>query len=385
MKRVLIIAGESSGDMHGAALMRSMKNIDPGIEFAGIGGSRMIAEGLTALRQVHQMNFMGLVEVIKHLPFIFRTMQDLNRYLDTWKPDLAILIDYPGFNLKFAPRVKERGIPVMYYISPQLWAWHRGRVGLIRRFVDRMVVLFEFEREFYRHYDIDAEFVGHPLLDSVKPSMSRDEFRHSLGLDGSSKLVGLLPGSRPQEIDRILPVMIESVRRLSVKEPDIAVVLGCAPDIDDAYYNRYIDGTRIIMVRDRAYDVMAHSDALAVTSGTATLEAGILATPMVIVYRTSILTYLIGRTLVHVDNIGMINIVAGSRIVPELWQGEVNPANLTALVKTLLRDDRLREQIAVNLHAARKKLGSPGASDRAAAVALDLLGASEAPSAHAPA
>ena len=213
MKRILIVAGETSGDIHGSSLMRGMKSIAPGLEFKGIGGTQMIAEGLDAIRHVRDMNFMGFVEVIRHLPFIRKTFDDLENILDVWHPDLVVLIDYPGFNLKFAPLVKKRTIPLMYYISPQLWAWHKSRVEIIRKYVDRMVVLFEFEVEFYRKYGVQADFVGHPLLDMTQPSMDRDVFRASVGAS-DRPLIGFLPGSRPQEIKRILPSMIGSLEIL---------------------------------------------------------------------------------------------------------------------------------------------------------------------------
>lgn len=373
MKRVLLIAGESSGDLHGSAVMRCMKARMPEIEFMGIGGSLMINEGLDAVRHVQEMNFMGLAEVIRHLPFIRRTMKKVESLLDSWRPDLVILIDYPGFNLKFAPLVKKRGIPVMYYISPQLWAWHKSRVKLVRRYVDRMVVLFDFERDFYNCYSIDADFVGHPLLDVARPSMDRENFRKSLGVNDPIPLIGLFPGSRAQEIERILPAMAGSVSLLEEKIGPVTAMLGCAPDINDNIYTAYLKQSDIILMRGKAYDIMAHSDALAVASGTATLEAGILGTPMVIIYRTSLVTYLIGKAVVKIPNIGLINIVAGSRIVPELWQYDVTARNIASHLERQIKDDQMRAEIKRALANAKMKLGTPGASDRAASIALEMI------------
>lgn len=373
MNRVFIIAGETSGDLHGAALMHAMKARSPGLEFRGIGGTRMIGEGLQAIRHVREMNFMGLAEVIRHLPFIQRTLRETEALLDAWKPQLAILIDYPGFNLKIAAEAKRRGIPVMYYISPQLWAWHRSRVKLVAKYVDRMVVLFDFEREFYLQHGIKADFVGHPLIDVVRPSMGRDAFRESIGA-GELPVVGFLPGSRIQEIHRILPPMLESIAFIERESGPIRAVLGCAPDIDDAVYRPFLGSTDCIPLRGMTYDIMTHADALVVTSGTATLEAGICGTPMVVVYRTSTLTYTIGKLLVHLPDIGLINIVAGSRVVPELWQHEVTPSNISLHISRFLRDSQLRKSISQSLSDARERLGQPGASDRAASVALELIG-----------
>jgi len=377
MKRVLIIAGETSGDLHGSALMKSMKSALPeDISFRGIGGTLMIREGLDALRHVREMNFMGFAEVIRRLPFIRRTMNELRSLLDTWRPDLVILIDYPGFNLKFAPYPKRRNIPVMYFISPQLWAWHTGRVRQVRRFVDRMVVLFDFERDFYRRYGIEADFVGHPLVETTRPALERAEFLDSLGIDGSAPIIGLFPGSRLQEIIHIFPVMADSICIMRERWGNCVALLGCAGDIDDIHYARFSGRAGIIPVRDRTYDIMAHSDVLVVTSGTATLEAGIIGTPMVIVYRTSGLTYHIGKALVNIPDIGLINIVAGSRIVPELSQDEVTPENIADHLDRFLRDDGVRSEVRASLRAAKAKLGGPGASSRAAAIAVEMMKAS---------
>jgi len=373
VKRVIIIAGESSGDLHGSALMRQMKSLVPDIEFMGIGGSLMIKENLKAIRHVHEMNFMGLTEIVCHLPFIYRTLRDLKSLINSWQPHLVILIDYPGFNFKFAPIVKQYNIPIMYYISPQLWAWHKRRISMIKKYVNRMVVFFDFEREFYRCYGIEADFVGHPLLDLIHLSETKKSFRNSLGVDENTFLIGLFPGSRMQEIERIFPPMVESIRLLKKMIGSITVVTGCAPEIDDGVFMRYIKNKDIIILRGKAYDIMAHSDALVVTSGTATLEAGILGTPMVIVYRTSLLTYLMGRAVVKISNMGLINIVAGSKIVPELCQHEVTPENISAIVEKLLVEPQLRDKIKHALEIAKNKLGTPGASNRAAHIALDLM------------
>ncbi|MFC1650773.1 lipid-A-disaccharide synthase [Candidatus Latescibacterota bacterium] len=373
MKRVFIIAGESSGDLHGSSLMKQMKAIEPEIEFKGVGGKLMIDEGLDAVRHVRDMNFMGFVEVIRHLPFIRRTMIELISILDSWNPDLVILIDYPGFNLKFAPHAKRRKIPVMYYISPQLWAWHKSRVKIVKKYVDRMVVLFDFERDFYFKYGVDADFVGHPLLDVVRPSQNRAEFRVSIGADDSSPLIGILPGSRKQEIESILPSMMESLEKLKDCGHTVTAALGCASEIDDSYYESFISGTDIKALRGRTYDIMAHSDVLVVTSGTATLEAGILGSPMIIVYRTSFLTYHIGKILVKIPNIGLINIVAGSRIVPELWQNDVSAEKIAELADSFLKDGALRETASKALVSAKGKLGENGASERAARIAVGMI------------
>jgi lipid-A-disaccharide synthase len=372
MKRILIIAGEASGDLHGSTLMHQMKFSQPDLCFKGIGGSLMIGEGLDALVHIREMNFMGITEVIRHLPRIRRTLHQIENLIDIWKPNLAILIDYPGFNLKLAPVIKNRGIPLMYYISPQLWAWHSSRVNLIRKYVDRMVVLFYFEKEFYRRRGIKADFVGHPLLDIVNPSEDRETFLKKVA-NVTLPVIGLLPGSRIQEISRILPVMTKSIDIVREQIGPVTTVLGCAPDIDEKIYIPFIKETGIIPLSGKTYDIMSYSDALVVTSGTATLEAGISGTPMVIVYRTSHLTYHLGKLLLKIPDIGLINIVAGSRVVPELCQNEATPDKIAEYLVNYITDIKLRESVKQMLNTTKDKLGLPGASQRAASIALGMI------------
>lgn len=373
MKSVLIVAGETSGDLHGSNLMKQMNAQMPGIVFHGIGGTLMINEGLKAIRHVREMNFMGFAEVIRHLPFIRKTFSDMENLINEVKPSLAILIDYPGFNLRLARILKEHNIPVMYYISPQLWAWHKSRVKQVKIYIDRMVVLFDFEKDFYREHGIEADFVGHPLIDVVGPSEKRESFRASLGIDNNDILIGLFPGSRKQEVFRILPDLVGSITELKKVFPGLTAVIGCASEIDDEIYGGFTKGTGIICLRDKTYDIMSHSDALVVTSGTATLEAGISGTPTVIVYRTSPLTFFIGKALVKIPNIGLINIIAGSRIVPELWQDEVTPAKIASEISLFLNNGDLSGETRKLLAEAVFKLGGKGASERAARVALSMI------------
>jgi lipid-A-disaccharide synthase len=373
MKSVLIVAGETSGDLHGANLMKQMNAQMPGLVFHGIGGTLMINEGLKAIRHVREMNFMGFAEVIRHLPFIRKTFSDMENLMDELKPSLAILIDYPGFNLRLAKMLKEHNIPVMYYISPQLWAWHKSRVKLVKKYIDRMVVLFDFEKDFYREHGIEADFVGHPLIDVVGPSEDRESFRSSIGVGSSDILVGLFPGSRKQEVIRILPHLVGSVAELKKVFQGLTAVIGCASEIDNELYKKFTEGTGIICLRDKTYDIMSHSDALVVTSGTATLEAGISGVPTVIVYRTSGLTFFIGKALVKIPNIGLINIIAGSRIVPELWQDDVTPSKIAAEISLFLKNGDLCINTRKSLAEAVHKLGGKGASERAAKIALSMI------------
>ncbi|HEX7574343.1 MAG TPA: lipid-A-disaccharide synthase [Bacteroidota bacterium] len=370
--RVLMVAGEASGDLHGSSVVRALKILSPSVDVAGVGGERMRREGMELIRDIADLGFMGFVEVVRNLG----TIRDLKRMLigelERRRPDVVVLIDYPGFNLRFAREAKSRGIPVLYYISPQVWAWHRGRVKKMRSLVDRMKVVFPFEVDIYRNEGIDVEFVGHPLAEHIGTSCTRAEFFRRNGLDPSKKLLGLFPGSRRQEIERILPV-ISRAAELLCGGRDLQVAIGVAPNLGKEFVGRFTDaGSRAVMVEDGTYDLMAYADAAIVTSGTATLETGWFGTPMAVVYRTSPLTYFIGRLLVDVRSIGLVNIVAGKSIVPEFIQGAMTAGNLSKAVGRFLDDESLAASVRRELSVIREKLGGPGASERVARGILSL-------------
>ena len=372
--RVLMIAGEASGDLHGSAVVRALKVLSPSVDVAGVGGDRMRREGMELVRDIADLGFMGFVEVLRNLG----TIRDLKRMLigelERRRPDVVVLIDYPGFNLRFAREAKSRGIPVLYYISPQVWAWHRGRVKKMRSLVDRMKVVFPFEVEIYRNEGIDVEFVGHPLAEHIGTSCTRAEFFRRNGLDPSEKLLGLFPGSRRQEIERILPVISRAADLLCTGR-ELQVAIGVAPNLGKEFVGRFTGaGSRAVMVEDGTYDLMAYADAAIVTSGTATLEAGWFGTPMAVVYRTSPLTYCIGRLLVDIRSIGLVNIVAGKSIVPEFIQGAMTAGKLSEAVGRFLDDESLAASVRRELSVIREKLGGPGASGRVARGILSLAG-----------
>ena len=372
--RVLMIAGEASGDLHGSAVVRALKVLSPSVDVAGVGGDRMRREGMELVRDIADLGFMGFVEVLRNLG----TIRDLKRMLigelERRRPDVVVLIDYPGFNLRFAREAKSRGIPVLYYISPQVWAWHRGRVKKMRSLVDRMKVVFPFEVEIYRKEGIDVEFVGHPLAEHIGTSCTRAEFFRRNGLDPSKKLLGLFPGSRRQEIERILPVISRAADLLCTGRK-LQVAIGVAPNLGKEFVGRFTGaGSRAVMVEDGTYDLMAYADAAIVTSGTATLEAGWFGTPMAVVYRTSPLTYCIGRLLVDIRSIGLVNIVAGKSIVPEFIQGAMTAGKLSEAVGRFLDDESLAASVRRELSVIREKLGGPGASGRVARGILSLAG-----------
>ena len=370
--RVLMIAGEASGDLHGSSVVRALKVLSPAVEVAGVGGDRMRREGMELVRDIADLGFMGFVEVLRNLGTIRDLKRTLIGELERRRPDVVVLIDYPGFNLRFAREAKSRGIPVLYYISPQVWAWHRGRVKNMRSLVDRMKVVFPFEVDIYRNEGIDVEFVGHPLAEHIGTSCTRAEFFRRNGLDPSKKLLGLFPGSRRQEIERVLPVISRAADRLCTGR-ELQVAIGVAPNLGKEFVARFTGaGSRAVMVENGTYDLMAYADAAIVTSGTATLEAGWFGTPMAVVYRTSPLTYLIGRLLVDVRWIGLVNIVAGRTVVPEFIQGAMTAGNLSAAVGRFLDDESLAASVRLDLSVIREKLGGPGASARVARGILSL-------------
>lgn len=370
---VLLIAGEASGDMHGAGVVRELKKAMPGVETFGVGGDAMAAEGMRLVRHIREVSFMGFVEVIRNLGTIRALESDLRAALEPRAPDAAVLIDYPGFNLRFARFLKQKRVPVLYYISPQVWAWHKSRVKTMRGRIDQMNVVFPFEVEIYRREGVPVEFVGHPLVERLGASQDRTTFHSALGVPAGGKLLGLFPGSRLQEIERIFPAMLDAAGRVRRQTGAVAAV-GVASNIGRETLAGYCGPhPDVQLVEGRTYDLMQHADAGIVTSGTATLEMGWFGTPMAIVYRTSPITYALGRLLVDVPAIGLANIVAGRTVVPEFIQRDMTPESLASAVVRMLDDAAYREEMVRGLSVIRQRLGGPGASARVAANVLRLM------------
>jgi lipid-A-disaccharide synthase len=373
-KSILILAGEASGDIHGGSLVRELRKRRPGLRFFGIGGDRLEGEGVEIIHNVREMSFLGFLEVVKHLPFVRRVFREMVALLEERRPSLVVLIDYPGFNLRFARATKRLGFPVLYYISPQVWAWGRRRIKKIVRRVDRMIVIFPFEEDLYRKEGMEVRFVGHPLNDVVSISLSKGAFFEELGLDPARPTVGLLPGSRVQEVRRLLPGMIKACHLLRGKIPGLQSILGLAPTLSDGIYTPFLKEEKSLCpVRDRTYDVMAHTDVVMVASGTATLETAILGTPMVILYRMARLSFLLGRILVRLKHVGLVNIVAGRKIVPELLQGKATAERIAEEVFTLFSDEELKKEVKRDLEEVSRSLGKRGASERAAEVVEEFM------------
>ncbi|ABC78124.1 lipid-A-disaccharide synthase [Syntrophus aciditrophicus] len=375
-KLVLIVAGEASGDLHGASLVGAMVKREPGIRFYGIGGVNLKTAGVDLWADAADMAVVGLTEVASKLRGILTVMHRLKKSMQLLKPDLVILIDYPDFNLPLARSAKKNGIPVFYYISPQVWAWRKGRLRTISGLVDRMAVILPFEEPLYRQAGVDVSFVGHPLLDVVQATSSRDETLRMFGLREDVTTVALLPGSRKGEVTRLLPVMLKAARILTENICPVQFLLPMANTLDETWMKDQIakaDPPGVRLIRGATYDAVAAADAAVVVSGTATLETALLGTPLIVIYKVSALSYLIGRMLISVDHIGLVNIVAGKTVAPELIQGAANPERIAAEILAILGQPDRRKAIQEELSHLRDKLGLPGAAERAAVMALTLI------------
>jgi lipid-A-disaccharide synthase len=369
MKRIFLAAGEASGDLHAAILVRALRRRLGDLECWGVGGERMEAEGVRLILRSEELAVVGLAEVVEHLPRILRGLTMVANALGELRPDLFVPVDFPDFNFRLLPRAYRLGVPAIYYISPQLWAWRPERVQVLRRFVRRVVAIFPFEEEFYHGHGVPVTWVGHPLLDLIRPAGFPEAERERVGMSAANgPVVALLPGSRRSEVRRIAPLLrgaSESVDRArsAAGEPAVTWIAGLAPGLSEAEVglpgvSRWLPGT----------DALRAADFGIVASGTVTLEALLLERPVIVTYRLSPLTYALARRAVRVDHIAMANLVAGRRVVPELIQDEATPETLAQAALAWLRDPTARTRAAEGLREARGRLGPPGAADRAAAV-----------------
>ncbi len=372
MPRIFIVTGEASGDVHGANLACAIRALRPDFELVGVGGSRMQAAGVTLLPGLKRTDAMGVTLGSAHLRAAIRNFVALARFLRRTPLDAVVFIDNPGMNLRLARIAKWAGQRVVYYIAPQVWAWAPIRMRLIRRRVDRVIVILPFEEELYRKAGVPCTFVGHPLLDEVAPSYDRDELRKRFGLESSAPVVGLLPGSRESEVRALLPLMLQAAAELARRHPGARFIMAQAQSITDELIAALSVGAsvNVHVVRDQASEVMAASDVLLVASGTATLQAAVVGTPMILTYRAPWLTYWLARLLIRIDWIGLANIVAGRSIVPELIQEGATAERLSQEASRLLTDHQAAQTMRTELRKVREALGSPGASRRAAAAVL---------------
>ena len=374
-KKILLVAGEVSGDLHGAHLMGAIQSLDPEIRFFGVGGEGMERMGLKLLYSSQSLSVVGITEVFFRLGTLLRALRGLKEFLDRERPDLVILIEFPDFNFRVARIAHRRRIPILYYISPQVWAWRSGRVKQLSRWVKKMVVFFPFEVPIYERAGVDVTWVGHPLVDIVKPTLSKEEARERFGLDPKGRIVGLLPGSRIHEVRRLLPPLLRTAELLKKEIPALQFIIPQAPGIPGEAFSDGMKDASVSakIVEGYAYDVMNLSDLLVIASGTATLEGAILGKPMVIVYKVSTLSYWIGRALIHVDHIGLVNLVGGERIAPELIQKDANPGRIAEEALRILNDPVLYRRMSDSMGKVRQSLGEPGATGRAARIVCKLL------------
>lgn len=374
-KTIMIIAGEASGDMHGASLVHEMLKIDSSLNFYGIGGNKLQEAGVKLLAHASEMAVVGLTEVIPKLGNILRIMNRMKKSMDEFNPDLVILIDYPDFNLRIAKAAHKRGIKVFYYISPQVWAWRKGRINQIKKSVNKMAVILPFEVETYRQKGFPVNYVGHPLLDLVKTKYSPQEARAKFGLKEGRTTVALLPGSRFSEVINLLPEMLRAGEILAQHIQDIQFLLPLADTLEEKIITDIISRytLKVNVISGHTYDAISCSDLAIVASGTATLETALLGVPMVIIYKISSLTYFIGKFIVHVKNIGLANIIAGKTIVPELIQEDASGNRIAAEALDILTDAERKQEMIKELAAIRSKLGNPGAARKAAHLAYDML------------
>jgi lipid-A-disaccharide synthase len=378
--KVLISAGEASGEMYGAQLIEALRRRDPSLEFFGVGGERMRAAGCEIIVDAKDLSVVGITEILSHLAEIYRLYKKLIRETDRRKPDLAIVIDSPAFNWRVAREMKKRKVPTVYYVAPQFWAWRQGRVKLLRDYIDKALVIFPFEEKFYRDHGVDATFVGHPLADLPDPIIPREDYAARFKLDAAKHWITLMPGSRVKEVRMNLPTILESVAQFG---SDYEFVLPVAPTLDQAFFKRLI-GPQDISLVSESLPALFHSRAGIIASGTATVEAAMMRTPFVMVYCVSALTYILGKPRVKVPHFAMVNLIAGERVVPELVQHDFTAANVVARLREILPEGPARSRMLDGLDRVKSKLRRPQSAtdspvrppaERAAEIILQLAAA----------
>ena len=368
----MLSCGEASGDLYAGALTRELRSLVPEIAVSGLGGPQLAAAGGRLIADYRGLAVTGLTEALWKVARSLATLGQLLSSARSVRPDALIVIDFPDFNFPLARRVKRLGVPVVYYVSPQVWAWRPGRVKTIREFADRVLVIFPFEEPIYRGAGVPVEFVGHPLVDLARPSMPREALLGELGLKASAPTVAVLPGSRANEVDRILPDLAAASRLIRARVPDAQFIVARAPNLEDDLFTTARNLEPCAVVEGETDAVLAAADVALTASGTATVQATLHNTPMVVVYRLSSLTYHLGRRLVNVETYGMVNLIAGERIVPELIQDAFTPEAVASEAVSMLTDRERVARIREGLARVRARLGGPGASRRAAEAILKI-------------
>ena len=370
----MLSCGEASGDLYAGALVAALRRREPDIDVFGLGGEHFQAAGGRLVADFHGLSVTGLTEVMSVLPRTLATMKRLVTAARTEKPQALILIDYPDFNFRLMTRIKRLGIPVIYYVSPQLWAWRAGRIKQMKRRVDRVLPIFPFEAALYQREGIDVRFVGHPLIDLASPRLSREAFLKKLNLDSTRPVLALLPGSRANEVSRLAPVIAQAVPAIAARVQGVQFIVARAPNLDDGLFETFgMSGVTIRIADAQTDDVLNASDAVVTASGTATVQTALHGKPMVVVYKLSPATYWLGKRLARVDTYAMVNLIAGQRVVRELIQDACTPEAIVEEAVRLLIEPDYRERMIASLAEVRRRLGGPGASDRAAEAILEVV------------
>lgn len=368
MRKILFVAGEASGDLHAAGVAAALRRIRPELALAAVGGAKLAEQGVEMIHLDAHLGVMGFFEVLEHIPAHFRLLGKITGMMKRGELALIVLIDYPGFNMKVAERAKAMGVPVLYYVTPQVWAWGSGRLPKLARLVTKAAVILPFEEKLLRGYGVDATFVGHPMLDRAVHMPSKAEARASLGIPGDAEVLALFPGSRQQEIERHLDDFVAAAKLLAARRPGLRVLVSVAETVK-------LDPARcpFPLVHSQSLTVLRAADAGLCKSGTTTLEAAIAGCPLVVAYRTGRISYALARLVVTVPHIGLVNVVAGREIAPEFIQDAIRPEPITAALAKLLDVGADREHALAGLAEVREKLGSPGAADRVAEMASALV------------
>ncbi|MEW5742749.1 MAG: lipid-A-disaccharide synthase [Myxococcota bacterium] len=371
---VLVVAGEASGDQHAADVVAALKRKRGDVRFFGMGGPKLAAQGVELVHGAHELSVMGLVEVLPKVPRIWRVMKDLEAAAGARRPACALLVDVPDFNLRLAKKLKKLGIPVVAYVAPMVWAWREGRTKTIARRYDRLMCILPFEEQFLRERGVNAVYVGNPVVDQVPPVAEASHFRRALKLDEKAPVLAVLPGSRRSEIARILPTLVEVCRRVKAQRPNVEVVIPVAPGLPRELLSVRFEGTGLTprFIDGRAAEVVGACDVAVVASGTATLEAGLMRRPMVVVYRVNAISYQVGKALVRIPFFSLINLLAGKRVVPELLQADFNVDRVLQELEPLWSGPA-REACLAGLDEVRSVLGAKGAADRVADEVLAMV------------
>lgn len=372
--KIMFSAGEASGDMQGANIARAIKAMAPDTQLIGMGGSQMAAAGVEILYDIKNLGFIGVGEILRKIPFFFKLRDFLLDRMKTEKPDLLVCVDYPGFNMRLIKKAKAAGIPVVYFILPTIWAWHKSRGPVIAQNTDLAISLFPFEADIYRRIGTNVVYVGNPLLDVVHPDMPKDEALGYFGLDKHKRTILLMPGSRMQEVKGLLPYMVGAAKLIHEKVPDVQFIIPKASTIDRSVLEGYIKDVDFpyVIAEDHVYDMMNIATTAIAASGTATLETALMGLPTVLIYRVAALTYELSKFLVHIPYIGLPNIISGRLIMPEIWQHAVTPENITEDILPILTDQAHWQEMHENMLAVRQTMGEPGANQRIAQTILEF-------------